>query len=205
MRRVPAVELDDLRASLGIPRSASTVVMVARLRPEKGHAVLLDALPAVVGQLGRPLHAVLVGDGPLTAAIVSKARSLPGVPVHMVGHQDDVAPWYALADVVAIPSLNDAFPLVAVEAMASGKPVVASAVGGLREAIQHEHTGLLVEPDDPDSLGRSIVDLLANPSLAGTLAAAGNCDYQARFTTERMAAAWLAAYETAVKITKRRQ
>jgi glycosyltransferase involved in cell wall biosynthesis len=203
MRDVPVEELEESRRLAGIPGDACTVVMVGRFRAEKGHAALLESLPIVARSIERPLHAVLVGDGPLRDEIASKASSLPGCQVHFVGHQEDVAPWYALADVVAVPSLRDAFPLTVVEAMASAKPIVASSVGGIPEAISSGRTGLLAPPGDAVGFAGEMIKMLSDASVAGSLAAAGKLDYLARFTTEHMAEQWLSGYQAALELPRR--
>ena len=203
MRDVPAEEVEESRLLAGIPADAYTVVMVGRFRSEKGHAVLLESLPVVARRVNRPLHAVLVGDGPLADKIAAKAFSLTSCRVHVVGHQEDVALWYALADVVVVPSLREAFGLSVVEAMASGKPVVASAVGAIPELISSGRTGLLAPPGDAIRLAGEITKVLSDASLAGSLAVAGRREYCARFTVEHMAERWLCAYQAALELPRR--
>jgi len=106
-----------------------------------------------------------------------------------------VAACLAAADVVALPSLQEGLGVAALEAMAAGRPVVASRVGGLTEAVVHEETGLLVPPGDPTALATALVRLARDPGLRARLGAAGRARVLARYTAARMAEGTLACYE----------
>jgi glycosyltransferase involved in cell wall biosynthesis len=196
-RRADEAEVAALRRSLGVPPDAATLTVVARLRPEKGHTWLLDALPTVRRSAGRPVHCVVVGDGPERGRL--EARDVtPDAPVHFVGAQADVGPWYQVGDVVVVPSLHEPFGLVAIEAMALGRPLVASAEGGLSEIVVHGQTGLSVPPGDTGALVGAVAELLRDQPAAAVLGAAGRDRWQAAFTTDHMVDAWLAAFDRAV-------
>lgn len=150
------------RAGLGLP-GRPTVVCVGRLARQKGQDLLLAAWPGVVAAVpGAQL--VLVGDGPTREALESATP--PGVV--FAGTRDNVDPWFAAADVVALPSRWESTPLVSLEAMAAGRPVVAFAVDGVRDTLGD--TGVVLEPGDVAGMTRALVDLLRDPALA---AAAG--------------------------------
>jgi glycosyltransferase involved in cell wall biosynthesis len=201
-RAVSPREQIELRSRLNLAPTNKTVVMVGVLRPEdKGQRVLLDALPTV-NQIAGPTHCIFVGAEP--AAIRSKGRGpqpvltslrkraeeiAPGL-VRFVGHQPDVDAWLALADVVVVPSLRDGFGLTAIEAMASQRPVVASAVGGLEEIVIDSDTGVLVPPRNAAELGRATGDLLLDSARASKLADAGYRRYLERFTIVSMVKRW---------------
>lgn len=167
LREVDAHEISDLRTQLGITANEKVIVMVGHLRPEKGHLTILRAMKGIQGKLG-PVHLVIVGSGPCEAALKDYAREC-GPHIHFAGHQQDVAPWFSLADVAVMPSLREAFGLVATEAFLSRRPLIASSVGGLREVVKNEETGLLVPPSDPEALAAAVVRVLKDNRLAQRL------------------------------------
>jgi len=102
------------------------------------------------------------------------------------GARNDVADWYAAADVVVLPSLSEGFPFVVLEALAMSRPVVATNVNGVPEIIHDGSTGLLVPPRNPQALEAAIRTLLHDPSLAARLGKAGQEEVAVRFTSEKM-------------------
>ena len=188
--RSAAAILAALRAVLGF-RSARVIVVVSRLRAEKGIDVLIRALPGLSDLTA--VHVVVVGDGPEEVALRRLAAGAP-VPVHFVGHRGDAAAWLALATVVAIPSRRESFGRVTLEAMAAGRPLVASCAGGIVDAVTDGETGLLVAPDDPPALAAALRAVLESDALAQRLGAAGRARYLARHTIDHMAAAWQQAW-----------
>lgn len=167
LRKVDASETLKMRGNLGIAENGRVIVMVARLRPEKGHLTIMNAMKDIEDRIG-PVHLILVGSGPTESSLRSYARSC-GSRIHFVGHQQDVAPWYALANVVVMPSLREAFGLVAAEAFFSQRPLIASGVGGLLEIIKQDETGLLVPPSDEGALSSAVVRLFKDDALADRL------------------------------------
>ena len=140
---------------------APLVLAVGRLHPQKGYDTLLDALPL----LGDAVVAV-AGDGPLEAALRARAPQ-----VRWLGRRSDVADLLAAADVVVLPSVWEARSLTAQEALRAGRPLVATAVGGVPDLVRDG--AVLVPPGDPDALGRAVRRLLDHPQEAAALAARG--------------------------------
>lgn len=194
-RAVGSAEIASLRARLGFDAGAAVIVLVARLRPEKGHVVLIEALRVLEYMISRKIHAVFVGAGPSERAIRQSLRVQEPFTLHMVGHQADVAPWMAVADVVAMPSLSEPFGKVAYEVLAAGRPLVASRVGGIPEIVNHREDGLLVPPSDPTALAGALAEVLSSEDLRRRFEANGPATYETRFTRERRVAAWVACYE----------
>lgn len=193
--RIPGPdELCDLRSRLGIPAQEPIISIVARLRPEKGHRVLIDALSQVTSRLGKRTHLIVIGSGPEEGRLRDYAGSQKLVSVHFVGHQEDVALWFSLADVVAMPSLSEPFGISAVEAMACARPFVASRVGGLAEVVEDSVSGLLVEPGDPTALADGLLRLLLDQNLASRLSL-GARGRASLFSMEGMVQSWLVCYE----------
>lgn len=199
-RPVTDDEVARLRETLGIAGGApaKVILVTGYLRAEKGHRVLLDALPLVRSAVAEPVHVVIVGKGPEEAALREYAGDDP--MVHFVGFQEELAPWFALADVVAMPSRYEAFGLVAVETFAARRPLVASDVGGLRDVVA-EGSGILVPPDDPGALGRALASVLASEPVAAGLAEAGYERFQRHFTLDAMVEGWCDVYRDVLQLS----
>jgi glycosyltransferase involved in cell wall biosynthesis len=175
IRRGPPVSSDvveELRKRLGIADNEQVVLSVGRLSREKAHLDLIDAFKCL--RETKPdlsLKLIIAGDGPertrLEAAVESincKGR------VIFTGQLNDVPPFYAMADVFALPSHSEGSPIVLLEAMAANLPIVATAVGGVPEMVANNESALLVPPNDPPSLVAAISNLLTDRVLAQRLA-----------------------------------
>lgn len=181
----------------GAPRLA----VVGRLIPIKGHDVLLRAMAAVRDDVpGVTLE--IAGDGPLQPELGSTAArlGLDGV-VSFLGRVAPAAPVLERAEVVVVPSFGEGFGMVALEAMERGRPVIASAVGGLPEIVEDGRTGLLVPAGDAEALARAILELAGDPGRAAAMGAAGRARALETFSqercTDRIEAIYRAALEAA--------
>lgn len=201
-RTVDPTEVDELRSRLGVSSGDAVVVLVARLRPEKGHLILIEAMRILARMTSKKIHAIFVGAGPDEGAIRQAVRSHEPFTLHMVGFQTDVAPWMAIADVVAMPSLVEPFGKVAYEALAAGRPLVASRVGGIPEIVDDGRTGLLVAPNDPKPLAEALLEVLTSEDMRKRFEANGPATYEARFTRERRIEAWVECYEEVLGRTR---
>ena len=151
---------DEARTALGIDADAELVVYVGRLVPEKGLRELLDAMAALAQQ--RPkLQLALVGEGPMRAELESRIDADPSLRVRLPGAQGphEVARWMAASDLVTLPSYSEGHPNVLVEALACGRPVVSTPVGGIPEVVDAD-CGLLVAARDPAALAAGLRDAL---------------------------------------------
>jgi glycosyltransferase involved in cell wall biosynthesis len=177
------------------------LVVVARLAEHKGHRYLIDALPALLSEWPT-LSCLFVGEGerePLQAlAEQVGAREA----CRFVGTTDNVADFYAAADVVVLPSLSEGFPFVVLEALAMGKPMIATHVNGVREIIEHDRTGLLVPPRDAQALQGAIQRALRDPVWAAQMGQAGRDCVAAAFTSQRMLQDTLAVLQSVVPPTR---
>jgi glycosyltransferase involved in cell wall biosynthesis len=151
----------------------SLVGIVARLQPEKGVADFLTAA-ARVSKLSPQVRFIVVGDGPLREELLALARRI-GVEdrVRFLGYRTDARALVGLMDVLVVPSLTEGSPLIVLEAMTAGVPVVASAVGGIPDQVRHDKEGLLVPPGDTGALGEALLNLLRDPACARRLGEAG--------------------------------
>jgi len=131
-----------------------SILAVGRMEPVKGHSVLLEAFSELTRRLERPIRLVLVGDGPLRPALQKQASRLGiahAVQFAGVVHPEQMPSYYQAADLFCLPSYSEGLPCVAVEAMACGRPVVASQVGGVPELVDAQ-SGLMVPPGDSEAL-----------------------------------------------------
>jgi glycosyltransferase involved in cell wall biosynthesis len=149
----------------------------------------------LAGSLKQRVHLVIVGDGSERQKLAELAKSRAASIVHFVGSTEDVAPWYSLADVVAVSSTREAFGLTAIEAMASARPVVATKVGGLPEIVVQGETGLLVPSLDSMAMAKALAALIADKPRARLQGVAGRSRYQSQFATRRMVEGWAQVYE----------
>ncbi len=173
------------------PDAISGLVLAAgRLSPEKGFAVLIDAAATIVRQR-RDIGFVLCGDGCCREELKNRAARV-GLTGRFVfaGHRRDVAELMAGADLVVIPSYTEGLPNVALEAAVAGIPVVATAVGGVPEAVLDGQTGHLVPPGDASALAQRICDLLDHPERRRQFGAAARQRMERHFTFAAQADAY---------------
>lgn len=170
------------------------VITVANLRAEKSHETLLAAAAILVRDLPA-LRFQIVGAGPRRAELeaLAAARGLTA-HVEFLGHREDVPALLADADVFVLPSRSEAFPNGAIEAMAAGLPVVASAVGGLLDLIADGRTGLLVPPAEPDALAGAVRSLIEHPARAAAMGEAARAEVLQHYSFDRMVASFEQLY-----------
>jgi glycosyltransferase involved in cell wall biosynthesis len=189
---------NKVRRELGLT-DGPLLVTVARLTEQKGHRDLIESLALLRDQWPQ-LQCVCVGDGELRQPLeaLAAARGLSSM-CRFVGSRDDVMEFYAAADVVVLPSHSEGFPFVILEALAMGKPVIATSVNGVPEVIEHMKTGLLVEVRDVAGLAGAIKSLLEHPERAMRLGNAGRAVVQAQFTVDRMVEKTVAVFDAALR------
>ena len=151
---------DGARRELGIAPEAQLLAYVGRLVPEKGLNELLDAVQSLSGS-NPQLELAMIGEGPMHAQIVERLKAEPRLRVHMVGAQAPaaVARWMAAANLVTLPSYSEGHPNVLVEALACGRAVVATDVGGIPEVVD-DGCGILVRPRDATALAHALTRTL---------------------------------------------
>jgi glycosyltransferase involved in cell wall biosynthesis len=193
------------RRRLGIPRDALVIGCIARLMAWKGQQVLLEAFAAIREQVPRA-HLVLAGkaqqaapDGPgdYRDYLLRRISALGlDEAVTMVGFlpQADMPEFYQSLDVVAHPAIYEPFGLAVVEAMASTRPVVAVARGGIPEIIRDGRDGLLIRDQDAEALTEALMRILKDPALAQSLGQAGRARVVEQFTPARQAARMAEVY-----------
>ena len=170
------------------------ICAVAELHPRKGLMTLLEAMTRVLA-VHPDATLAIAGEGIQREALLRKIAALGIAPsVRLLGRVADVPAVLAGADVFVNSAWAEAFPYSVLEAMAAERPIVATDVGGTREAIEDGVTGRLVQPFEVDALASAILDLLDNPEKAARVAAAARERMLERYTFERMVAGTLDAY-----------
>jgi glycosyltransferase involved in cell wall biosynthesis len=177
------------------PARSLRVLSLGALSMQKGHDVLIEAARLARGRWS----ATILGEGPARPRLEARAASLPAERVSLAGWRENATAAISAADVVCLPSRWESCPLSAIEAMAAGRPVVASAVDGLEEIVEHGRTGLLVPPDDPPALAAALDLLAAEPGHCAEMGRAAHARAAALFTVERMVAETVAVYEQAAR------
>jgi len=169
------------------------LLWVGRLSPEKGLKYLIEALPLVRERVP-DVHLTLVGEGSQEEALRSQAEAL-GVAdaISFAGPRphDDIPELMRQADLFVLPSLNEGFGIVLIEAMASGLPIVASDTGGIPEIVEHGRTGVLVPPGESDSLAWAIMEVLRDGARTTEMVEGALAEVHKRFSS----AAQVRAYE----------
>ncbi len=180
----------ELRATWGCGDGCTVVGFVGQLDERKGIQILLPAFERVAARVpGARL--VLVGRGPLASLVEQFQRNSPvGGRVVLAGFQRDIPRIMRSIDVLVLPSLWEGFGIVLIEAMAAGKPVVASDVSSIPEIVVADRTGLLVPPNDVEALARALERVLGDCALAARLGAAGRVRVRELFTLDRMVDRW---------------
>ena len=173
-----------------VGRGQGEILCVARLAPEKGIDVLLSAMERLPDA-----RLLVAGDGPERNELEASA----GKNVAFLGFVEDIPALLERAALVVVPSRSEGLGLSALEAMAAGKPVVASRIGGLCEVVVHGETGLLVPPGDPEALAEALKSLLADPARARKMGEAGRARVRAEFDVQAMREKTRAVWEGAMR------
>lgn len=184
----------ELRAELGVPDDAPAAGIIARLTEQKAHRVLFDAIASRAELSG--LHVIVVGDGELRDQLKGRAEQL-GLAgrVHFAGARRDLGNILGAVDMFLMPSLWEGLPLSLVLAMGAGLPVIASRVAGIPEVVQHDVTGLLVDPGDAAQLAAAMVRVVQDPALRQSLGDAARAFVLPRFGVDGYVASVTALYD----------
>lgn len=193
----------ELLASFGVPEGARLVVMVGALTEVKDPITFVRAI-AVAKRRVRGLHALLVGEGHLRGAVEAEVHALELEDTfHLTGFRDDHDSLIAAGDVAALSSRLEGTPGVLLDALALGRPIAATATGGVPEIVEDGVSGLLAPVGDPDMLGGAIARLLLDKPLAARISTAAKtraCEYSIDSTVDRT----IEVYERALGAKGRR-
>ena len=191
----------DVHGFASVPRNGPplehgrcTVGVVARLSHEKGVDLFLEAAAIVAQQLPETRF-VIAGDGPDrgTLQALLEELNLKGRAVFL-GRQNDMPAFYASLDLLVLPSRMEGLPMAVLEGMASGLPVVATAVGEVPQVVESGQTGLVVAAEDPPALAAAISELVRDAALRERMGSKAKARVTEQFSGDRMAAEYLALY-----------
>ena len=185
-----------IRKRFGIDENVALIASVTRLHPEKG----TDLLPLIAQRMERGAFLV-IGDGPQRGELEAQVRRLNlQNRFFFTGWQDDVAGLLAASDFYLLPSREESFPQVILEAMAMGLAVVAADVGGVRELVEDGITGALVPPQDVEGFSTALTRLVSNQALARQMGTAGR-GKSLQFTETRMVREIAQIYERSIHVS----
>jgi glycosyltransferase involved in cell wall biosynthesis len=159
------------------------ILCVGRLSSEKGHFVLFDTLE-ILQKRGTEARLTLVGDGPLRQELEARRQGLPNPSgVRFTGSLNpvQVSEYYRACHLVVLASFSEGVPIVLMEALAHGRPVVATRVGGVAELVSDGTSGLLVSPGDAQELAEAIERVLADPARAAEMGRKGSSKINEEF------------------------
>ncbi|MBU3749352.1 MAG: glycosyltransferase [Mycobacterium sp.] len=173
----------------GFGPDCKVVGMVGRLHPVKDHVTLISAARIVLDAVPGTQF-LIIGDGPRRSELMELCREV-GIEksVHFTGVRNDIGRLVRAIDVMVLSSHSESLPVTVLEAMACGRPVVGTNVGGMAELVEHGTSGYLVPPRDPEMLARYITDLLRDPELRRKMGAEGRRRVEAEFDLQRCVAA----------------
>jgi glycosyltransferase involved in cell wall biosynthesis len=177
---------EEYRRLFGIPDDQFVVGWIGRMTAIKRVSDVLASFRLVLDR-GVEATLCLVGDGPDREAVEREAHEL-GIArnVISVGYQRDVSPYYALFDALVLPSANEGTPVVAIEALASGRPVVATRVGGVPDVVTDEEDGYLVGVGDVEAIAAALERLARDPELRRAFGSRGRTGVVPRYRVERL-------------------
>ena len=182
----PRIDRQAVRKSLGLGESDKVVGIVGRLVPEKAHVDFIEAIE-ILRQEQEEIKGLIVGEGTLLGALQKRVK-VAGLEHHVLftGFRSDLPALYQAMDIFVMTSLREGFPLTILEAMAAGVPVIATAVGGVKECIEDGEDGLLIPPGDSTALAGAISRVLKDPSFAEFMIRNAKRKVQSHFSVERM-------------------
>lgn len=188
------VNVSDKKKELGVGIQSPVIGLGVRLCEQKGISFLLQAMPEVIAAVP-DIQLLIAGQGHLDQSLQQEAIDL-GIKQHVkfLGPRLDIASLLHVFDIYVLPSLWEGLPMVLLEAMAAGCPVIATKVGGVTRAVQHESNGLLVPAEDSDALAQAIVRLLADGALREKFSRNGLLKFEQQFSAEVMARKYESLY-----------
>jgi glycosyltransferase involved in cell wall biosynthesis len=174
-----------------IPGGAVELLAAGSLEERKGFSVMISAME----MLPEKVRLTVAGEGPMRGELAAAAARIGGGRIRLAGRVEDIKPLLRQAHILVVPSLVEATPYVILEAMAAGRPVVASDIFGIPEQVENGVTGLLSKPGSSDSVADTVMRLVTETGLAAKMGAAGRERYEERFTLERSVTATAAVYD----------
>ena len=196
----PEISTTELRHRLGAQAGDLLLLTMSRLAADKGIEYFIEAA-AMLMRTGFRFRVAIAGDGPVRAQLEQHARNL-GVAQQVVflGHRDDVSDLLAACDVVVLASLREGLSMTLLEAMAAGKPIIATSIGSQRELASQAEMARLVPPCDAPALCEAILQLSREPALMTHLATNARALFESCYTEDRMLNAYKELYFYLLKV-----
>ena len=190
----PTVPPAELRRRLGVAERDMLILSMARLAPDKGLEYLIAAA-AILVRTERQFRIVIAGDGPVRARLEELARNL-GIAdwVNFLGFREDVSDLLAACDLVVLPSLREGLSIALLEAMAAGKPIIATSIGSHRELACQAEIARLVRPADAAALCEAILQVRGDAALRNSLGTTARSLFESYYSEERMLNAYKQLY-----------
>lgn len=191
------------RQQFGLTNDDLVIGMIANFRKMKGHATLVEAFPHILSRVPQAkclfIGEAFVNEPDYHQQLVQSIQA-QGLHDHIrfTGPRNDMPEMLAITDIVTLPTWWEGLPVSLTEAMAMGKPVVASSVGGIPEIIDDHVTGVLIPPRDATALAEALLELLTSPDMAKRLGQAGQARVRKEFSLERMVADTERTYEQVI-------
>jgi glycosyltransferase involved in cell wall biosynthesis len=197
----PTASRDLIRGTEGVPEAATVLCNVANVGLRKGHDVLVDALTLM--EPDSEYRCWIAGSfehEPQTVEAIRGAIAEHHLEetVKLLGRRRDVPDLLNAADIFVLSSRQEGFPITILEAMAAGKPVIATDVGGCAEAVVDGETGLIVPPENPQALAEAISALISDIERARAMGEAGRSRVEREFTVDRMVEQHLELYQSII-------
>lgn len=180
-----ASPIPNLRDEIGVSSDTCLLYTAAKLTVGKGLEFLVEAAGLLAAR-GLQVHLLIAGDGEMRPDLQELAQA-KNAPVTFLGFRSDTSSLLASIDIFVMPSLSEGLGIAAIEAMAAGRPVIASAVGGLRESIIDGVTGYHVPPMDADAICEAVSQLIANQEISAQFARAGQARAREKYSLYNMA------------------
>jgi len=188
----------NLRKEFNIKNNTKILAVIGRLVPQKGHRYFLLALKEILNRY--KVKGLIIGSGPLENELKRLTKSLGLLEnVIFTGFRQDISQILKEIDILVMPSLREGMPIVALEAMAAGVPIVATTVGGNTELIEDGKTGILVEPSDGGDLAEGIDRILRSPSLGAEIKERAAWHAKDNFSIRKMLKHTEALYEQCLR------
>jgi len=183
------------KKELGIVDSYPVLGVVARLTPVKGHSVLIGGVSKLVKKYPK-LHCLFIGDGESKPDLEKQINDAGLVRnFSFLGFRQDVSKLLSTLDIFVLPSLTEGMPNVILEAMACSVPIIATHVGGIPEVVKDGWNGLLIPPEDPETLASSILKLLKDRTLRIQMGRNGRKHVQEKYSLDMQIQRFIQIYE----------
>jgi glycosyltransferase involved in cell wall biosynthesis len=189
-----SVDKAEMRNRLGFSADDRLVAVVGRLHEQKGHCYLIEAMTTVVPRYPN-VHALFIGEGHLRDELQAQAERLGlGQHVHFLGRRHDIPDLLAVSELFVLPSLWEGLSVALLEAMAAGKPIVATSVSGTDQVVRPGETGLVVPPRDAQAIADATMRLLADPVQAQVMGQAARRRVTLSYGAQKLADEHLELY-----------